>query len=304
MTPDPGTTHLDLDALADALAGEPHPHLSDCASCTSRLAELEAAEARVVASLRALPAPAMPDDLPARLSAAFAAESPLAAAAAAPAAAGNVTALPERAPRRRFLPAAAAAVLLASGGGLGYALLTGGSSSDDTASMAAGDAGAESTGSALPTSSTGTDYADAAAVGAVLPAVLAGGAAGVAADSTTTMAAPAAPPVGGTAPSAALPPEEARASVDVSATAAAPASDPLARLRTPGGLEECLSAVLPPEEPDLRPSALDYATYQGQPALAIVLPDPDPAKLSVFVVGADCAAADARVLSFLRVDAP
>lgn len=275
-------THLDLDQLADALAGEPHEHLSGCADCTSRLAELRAAEAGVLAALRALPAPPVSADLADRLSAAFAAEPPLAEAAEP----SNVTALPARTPRRRFLPAAAAAVLLVSGGGLGYALLSGSSGGEQGAS----DAGAEAVGGAvLVTNTSGTDYADLASVEAVLPGVLAGTAASMLSMDSAAGATAAQPPS-----------EQARTT-----TMQAPlAEDPLARLRTPAGLQDCLSAVLPPEEPDLRPRALDYATYQGQPALAVVLPDPDPAKLSVYVVGADCAAADAKVLGFLRVDAP
>jgi len=302
-----GPLHLDLDQLADALAGEPHEHLTGCADCTSRLAELEAADAGVVAALRALPDPAVPDDLAARLTAAFAAEAPLSAPVAetvlGPAASPRrtITALPAQAPRRRFLPAAAAAVLLVSGGGLGYALVSGSTSGSDTASRNSSDSGAETAGgSDLVLNASGTDYADTAAVTGVLPGVLAGSAGPVLLTDSAAAAVPA-PPVAEAAP----PSAEARTSTEQQAPAAATvAEDLLARLRTPAGLEDCLSAVLPPEEPDLRPRALDYATYQGQPALAVVLPDPDPAKLSVYVVGPDCAVADAKVLAFLRVDAP
>lgn len=283
---DAAPTHLDLDQLADALAGEPHEHLAGCASCTSRLGELQAAEAGVVAALRALPDPPVPAELADRLSAAFAAGSPLAAARS------SVTALPAQAPRRRFLPAAAAAVLLVSGAGLGYALVTGSTSGDDIA--ASGDSAAGlAAGRDLVQNASGADYADPASVSAALPAVLAGTArAAESMDSTAMRAQP-----------------ESEDQADSSAELPAPAAaavpeDPLARLRDPAGLQDCLTAVLPPEEPDLRPRALDYATYQGQPALAVVLPDPEPGKLSVFVVGPDCAAADAKVLSFLRVDAP
>ena len=116
---DTAPSHLDLDQLADALAGEPQEHLAGCADCTSRLAELRAAEAGVVAALRALPDPALPAGLADRLAAAFDAEPPLAARRS------NVTALPERAPRRRLLPVAAAAVLALSAGGIGYAVVSG-----------------------------------------------------------------------------------------------------------------------------------------------------------------------------------
>lgn len=289
MTPS-GPLHLDLDQLADALAGEQHEHLAGCGDCTSRLAELQAAEAGVVAALRALPDPAVPADLAARLTAAFTAEAPLAAPRS------TVTALPAAVPRRRWLPAAAAAVLVVSAGGLGYTLVTGSTSGggSDTASSDSGSVGGAAADLVLSTS--GTDYADPAAVTGALPRILAG----TAETSLTDSAAGTAP-----APAEAAPPDAGRSSSEVPAPAAAMAApDPLARLRTPAGLQDCLSAVLPPEEPDLRPLALDYASYQGQPALAVLLPDPDPAKVSVFVVGPDCAAADAKVLGFLRVDAP
>lgn len=282
--------HLDLDALADALAGQEHEHLRGCASCAGRLSELQAAEATVVAALRALPDPPVPDDLAARLSRALAAEPPLAARRS------SVTALPERATGRRLLPAAAAAVLLLSGTGLGYALLQGGGADEsaDTAGLAAGGATAD-----LVTSSSGTDYADTAAVTGALPSVLAGTAQTFALDS-------AAGSVAGSAESrsADAGASDPSRSAALPAPAAATAPDPLERLRTPAGLADCLFAVLPPEEPDLRPLALDYAQYEGQPALAVMLPDPDPAKVSVYVVGAGCAAADAQLLGFLRVDAP
>lgn len=276
------TSHLDLDALADTLAGEADAessaHLASCASCASRLSELEAAEAGVVASLQRLPDPPLPDGLAERLDAALRAEPPLTTATSA---GSTVTPLPARTPRR-WLPAAAAAVLLVSGGGLGYALLQG--------SAGGGDAGSEAAGglAAPPTSSTGVDYADAAAVSGAIPVLLSGSAGGTTAGSAEMRTES----------------QDSAPAEDSAAIAAAPVEDPLARLRTPEGLQECLAGVLPPEEPDVQPLALDYALYQGQPALAVVLPDPDPATLSVYVVGPQCAQADAQVLTFLRVDAP
>jgi hypothetical protein len=97
---------------------------------------------------------------------------------------------------------------------------------------------------------------------------------------------------------------------DQSKTAPAPAAalpegdEELARLRTPAGLEACLSSLLVEEPPGTRPLAVDYATYDGQPALAVVLPDPDPGSASIFVVGSDCSAADADVLLFRRAPLP
>jgi hypothetical protein len=288
--------HLDLDALADALAGEAGTdgaaHLARCADCTSRLAELQAAETGILAALAALPDPPLPDGLADRLSAALAAEPPLVQERETR---RSVTALPQRAPRRRLLPAAAAAVLLVSGAGLGYALVQGGAG-DDTADTASESSAG---GTALPVSSSGTDYGDAGAVTAALPAVLSGTAAGTAGTAMDSAAGSTQAQTEGEAPS-----DPSRtAQLPAPAVAAAP-PDPLARLRTPEGLDDCLAGVLPPEEPDLQPVALDYAQYQGAPALAIVLPDPDPGTLSVYVVGPQCSQADAQVLTFLRVDRP
>jgi hypothetical protein len=168
------------------------------------------------------------------------------------------------------------------GGLVGWSVLNGsGSDSDDTATSSAQAGAARSAGDGLPRSDSGTDYGDDAAVRAALPGVLAGSAA------AATMAAPL------PAPGAA---QDSAASASV--------ADPLERLREPAGLASCLAALLPPEEPDVRPLALDYATYAGAPALAVVLPDPDPAKLSVFVVGPGCSQADDSTLRFVRVDRP
>ncbi|MGI8537022.1 MAG: hypothetical protein ACR2K2_11105 [Mycobacteriales bacterium] len=258
------TQHLDLDA-----------HLSTCASCADRLAELAVAEVSVAASLAALPAPAVPVGLTDRITAALAAEPPRArtdASRAGPPAhspaapADTVTPLDGRGRARRpWLPAVAAGVILCSGAGLGYALLR----DDDrrvssTASDATGGA-SEGLGAGLVRNDSGLDYADPASVAVGLPGVLAG---------TAT--------------------QRGRAGT----------SDPLGRLRDPAALASCLAALLIPQEPDVRPLALDYASYNGAPALAVLLPDPDPAKVSVFVVGPGCAQADDRTLFFTRLDKP
>lgn len=276
--------HLDLDALADAVAGVADPaataHLASCPSCASRLRELEAAERRVVAVLATLPPPDVPADLAARLSAAIAAEAPLEPAVTT--AGASVTALPARSPRRTWLPVAAAAVLLASGGGLGYALLSGGSGSDD-----AGTAGRQ-----LLASESGTDYADPGSLAASLPAVLAGQATAAPYRSDAEAAGAA----GTTSEDAAT-----TAQAPEAATLSAP--DPLDRLRTTDGLAACL-AGLQDDGAAVEPLAVDYASYAGAPALAVLLPDPDPAKVAVFVVGPDCAQADPQLLHYVRVDRP
>lgn len=295
---DAAAPHLDLDALADVLAGESPSedtsHLRACPSCTSRLAELEAAEARVVAVLSTLPPPPVPEGLAERLSAALADDQPPTAA--------QVTTLPTpRAPRRTWLPAAAAAVAVLSAGGIGYALLAapGGNDAADTAASTQPE-------DDLVLNASGTDYADAAAVEGVLPNLLRGRAGAVELDDPGAQAESGGTAGGGAAqedPAAAAETGDAAATTAEAPTAAL-AADALGRLRTRQGLRDCLSALLPPDEPDLRPLALDYASYAGQPALAVVLPDPDPAKLSVFVVGPQCSQADDSTLHFFRIDAP
>jgi hypothetical protein len=216
----------------------------------------------------------------------------------------SVTALPARRARRNWLPAAAAAVLVVSGAGLGYSLLEGaGRGGNDSLTAAAGDSAAESAAESLVLNASGTDYADPAAVDGALRRVLDG----TAGDVTFAREA---------GPDAAASSEDSDAgeftsesqNEDSDATEPAPATalaaDGLARLRTTDGLADCLTALLPPDEPDVRPLALDYARYQGQPALAVLLPDPDPAKIALYVVGAGCAQDNDSLLQFLRVDSP
>ena len=86
----------------------------------------------------------------------------------------------------------------------------------------------------------------------------------------------------------------------------AAAPDPaLDRLRTADGLAACLAALLPPDDTSVRPLAVDYAAYQGQPALVVLLPADDaPEKVDVFVVGAGCTVGDDQTLFFTRLDRP
>ncbi|MDP9433912.1 MAG: hypothetical protein M3P93_01395, partial [Actinomycetota bacterium] len=80
------------------------------------------------------------------------------------------------------------------------------------------------------------------------------------------------------------------------------APDPLARLRDPDELAGCLSAVTGPDAP--QPLAVDYATFEGRPALLVVLPSARPGKVDAYVVGAGCRAGDDQTLFFTRVDRP
>lgn len=278
--------HLDLDALADTLAGEgdsaASAHLATCPSCASRLRELEAAEQRVVAALSTLPPPTVPADLADRLASALTAQAPLDPTAATTGA--SVTALPTRSPRRTWLPAAAAAVLLASGAGIGWSLLSGGTGSDD----------ADTAGRELLASESGADYADPASLAASLPAVLAGDA-GAARFTDSRRS--------GSAGAAGTTSKDAATTAEAPEAAALSAPGPLDRLRTTDGLAACLVG-LQDDGAAVEPLALDYASYDGAPALAVLLPDPDPAKVAVFVVGPECTQTDPQLLHYVRVDRP
>ncbi len=300
--------HLDLDALADLLAGEGsgEAHLESCPDCAGRLDELAAAEVEVAASLALLPPPELPAGLADRISAALSEERPLATpapagrtgtaagalvpGAAATAASGSgpsdpapgghaATVTPLARGRRRgppaWLPAVAAGVVLLCGAGIGYAVLGDRGDAETTAGTAAESGGDSAATAGPPRSSSGIDYADPTAVSAALPAVLAGEA------------------TAGRQPLAAA-----------EGTSPAPADDPLARLRDPAGLASCLVALLPPEDPDVRPLALDYASYEGTPALAVVLPDPDPGKVGIYVVGPGCSQSADSLVFFSRLDRP
>lgn len=285
------------DALADVLAGEADPevvdHVADCPVCSSALADLQAALPAVAAALAGLPAVPSPAGLQDRLSAALAAD------AGAHHTATVLPLLPDR--RRGWLPwaggLAAAAVLVV--GGLVLAG-RGGSPEATTTSSAAAPIPARPV-----LNSTGTDYGrDGKALAAALPALLAGPASGRAADSAPSGGS-ASPHVLGKsvpAPTPSSGPQD-RAAPSTSgrpSVARGVGADPLARLRTVDGLASCLSSLTTPDVPG-SPLAVDYAAFDGQPALVVVLPSTRIGKVDVFVLGADCSAQDAKVLFFSRV---
>ncbi len=274
--------HLDLDALADVLAGQAEgPHLEGCDACRASLAELELALAQVTDLLHALPDPELPEGLAERLDAAVALERRTARAGA------GATVTPLAARRGlRWMPVAggiAAAAVLVTGG----IVLTHGSGRSPKATTAAG-------AGTIARSSTGTAYArDGKALAAELPALLKGNApandsrAGM---SSTAGVNPQSAPLSAPQPSAGV-------------NKGAPVQDPLAALRGTTGLAACLSALTDPHDPGV-PLALDYATFDGQPALVAVLPSAKSDKVDVFVVGAGCSAADANLLFFARLAKP
>lgn len=287
--------HLDLDALADVLAGEPAAHLgahlATCASCRAAVSEFEAALAPVQAALVELPTPELPDAVAVAVEDVIAEERrasatdravpstpPAVPAATTPPAvpavpAATVTPMAAGRDRRtRWLPIAsgvAAAAALVVGA---IVVLPGGGGSSDQDSTLSDTAGIRS-------SSTGTDYGkDGAALSRALPSLLIGSAPkGVAGASQ-----PGAPSV-----------TDGRAE----------STDALAALREPASLASCLASLSDVDDPGI-PLALDYASFEGQPALVVVLPTTRTDKVDVFVVGAGCSQADAKVLFFTRLTRP
>jgi hypothetical protein len=273
--------HLDLDALADVLADEPPAgalaHLVGCADCRAGLEDLRAGSELVAGALAGLPDPELPPGLVERLDAALR-DGALTTAA--------VTTLPVARNRStRWLTAAAAGVVLLGGAGYGVSQLTGRPSGSSSSSTAAGVRGSTTApaGAPIVRDQPGTDYTDAHALAAAVPALLGG-----AADTMSLKAAGPSPLSGSTAPQEAAP-------------LARSAADPLAGLRTPAGLADCLTALLPADDPAVRPLALDYAAYRGTPALVVVLPATDPARVDVFVVGPGCSRANDSTLLYTSV---
>ncbi len=300
------SAHLDADALADLLAGEGDDtavdHVGGCEMCSAALVDLSDAQEEVRRALAALPEPAVPADLAARLDAALRAEPPPApgpsrrarpasgpwvshddrdederpvplSPRSAPGPAGDRGARPRAAWLVRSAAGALAALVL--GGG---ALLVAGQrhgDNDGAASSAAG-GGAPPTGLApgsapaaappaagVPVRATGTDYARDGALADAVPRLL------------------------GT-------------SAGASAAGPSPAGTPAAaRLRDPAALAECLSGLGPRP-----PLALDAAAYDGRPALLVVLPADDPARVEAYVVGDACRRADPQVLTRRQLPRP
>ncbi len=287
------TPHADLDALADLLAGEGTPeqaaHLAGCPACQVSLTELTAADGQVRATLHSLPVPEFPADLATRLASLVAAER-TASPTPRPGTPVAATVTPLASRRQvRWWPAAsgvaAAAALI-----LGAVVVTqgGGSSPDATTAL--------TKRAALPTSSTGNDYTqDGELLTAVLPSLLAGNA--DPALRSIVGGAPAVP-----APAAPRGASEAPAA-DNGAVTELSVVDPLAPLRDPATLAGCLAGLSDDSDPGI-PLALDYAAYQGAPALVVVLPTTKAGKVDVFVVGAGCTQADADLLFFTRLDDP
>lgn len=272
--------HLSLDALSDVLAGEYSDHLDSCAVCRTEVDALRAAMSPVALALASLRDPEPPAWLADRLTAAVAAQrlndpDPAVSVAQSAVAASTVTPLTPHRNRVRWLPVgaglAAAAALVVGGVVL---VNRGGDPPTTTASHPS-----------YRSNSTGSDYRkDGTLLAAELPGLLAGT---VTTDRVGAATKQASPVNGLAAPQ----------------PAGAASVDPLANLRATAGLAACLTALSDAKDPGL-PLALDYATFEGQPALVVILPASKPRKVDVFVVGAACAQADAHLLFFTRLAKP
>ncbi len=266
-------THLDLAELADVLCGEAGAdateHATTCPVCSAVLTDLAAAQVPLLASLATLPDPEPPAGLDERLLAAFARER------RAQTSTGTATVLPLPARRRppAWLTGAAAAAALIGVVGGGIALLSRGSTNSTTA--APGAAPTQTTGPAVLRLATGTAYRKLGpSFSTALPLLLG-------AKTTAALAAP-------------------QLKTDELKSAAA---DPLARLRADSALAGCLASLTTPNDPGL-PLAVDFASYEGAPALVVVLPSPKPATVDVYVVGPACTQADADLKYFVRLPRP
>ncbi len=276
-------THLDLDRLADLEEdlltpdeeGAAQTHLDECAECRARQAQL--ADTRAV--LSNLPPEPMPAAVSARIEAALSALP-------------STTIVPLAASKRRGWrahPTAAGLGAAASVAALVAALVVGRTSSHDSSSSAGGSAetaGAAGTATSSiplpPPSVTGTKYSF-HNLGRTVPALLHPSAALAVAPNTGAQPAP----------------QASKRSTDASASP--PAA--LSRLfTTPGALEACVRGI--EGGPAAQPLAIDFATFQGAPAVLVILPGLDQGKVDAWFVGPSCTSTDVNLLRYRSLPAP
>ena len=272
-------SHLDLDRLADLEedlltpdeAGEAEAHLRDCADCRGLQAQLRGTRSL----LTALPPEQMPAAVSARIDAAL---------SALPA----TTIVPLSSKRRgwRAHPTAAGLGAAAAVAALVAALVVGKTSSHSPSTEAGGSADSLGTGAArasvpLPTTSVSGNHYTAHNLDRTVSALL------------TPVTAMAATPQGG-----------AGATPQPSTAKAAASPEPaLNRLFTsPAALEACVRGI--EGGPAVQPLAIDFATYQGAPAVLVVLPGLEQGKVDAWFVGANCTASDPNLLRYRSLPDP
>lgn len=270
-------THLDLDRLAeleeDLLTPEDsataRSHLDECADCRALQARLDATRALV----STLPPDPMPAVVAARIDAALEALP-------------STTIVPLSSRRRgwRAHPTAAGLGAAAAIAALVSALVIGRTSSGPSSNAgdhgdAAGAASAARTAPIpLPTTTvSGTHYTSRNL-----------------AQSVSALLQPATPLAATAAGSTAAP----------QASSATPSPEPaLTRLFTsPAALQACVRGI--EGGPAVTPLAIDFATYQGAPAVLIVLPGLEAGNVDAWFVGANCTSSDPNLLRYRSLPAP
>jgi len=266
------TEHIDIEVLADyaeALLGSAESarvsrHLEECPSCAEQLTAL----GDVSAYLSALPPPAMPPGIAARIETAIAAESRERSAQSAPADAPAGTVVPFRSRSRRWLApltAAAAAVVVVGGGYAVVKQLSGGPASEDTAPNTAV---ATSSAPALPKAAaptmmkSGTHYTS-DALGTQVNSVMRKSESGT----------------------GALHPKAGR-------------DTPPATM--PAGVAGCVDRLT--DQVGSGPLLVDSGTYDGRAVKVLVFrKDATPSRYDVWIVGAGCSADSSDVVSHTSV---
>lgn len=259
-------------------AGEEHTaaeeqvrtHLAGCAGCRAALADI----ADVRGQLRGLATVALPPDVAARLQMALADE---AARPTQPHTADRPAgSAGSRIHRRRWRPqpglvaasVVALLVLVIGGGALANRASnhTGSSSADRSASRVTGSAQGQATAGTVFAAS-GRDYSPATVDGDVRR-LLTGQPAATADSRPSSSAA---------APNLVVPGRSGGSSNG---------ADPLARLRRPAALAACVRTLTGGRA--ATPLAVDYAAYQGTPAVVVVLPGTHVRIVLVYVAAASC----------------
>lgn len=272
---EPVVDHPGDDALCDfdegLLAGTPaeadvQSHVAGCAFCADFIALLSSTREQ----LAALPAVPMPADVVERIHAALATEAAVDAEQASQPAAAVTSLDAARSSRRSRGPrwtrgagAVAAGIALLMAGAVGFSALNSGNEKSGTisSSIEGGNSAPKSDGSgrdALAQNYTRATLADG------VRALVTGRSAAVGVPQTKS-ASP--QPLGTQQQDKVGPPD-------------------LARLRSPAQLAACIAELT--GRPGVAPLAVEYATYEGEPAVIIVLPDADPAVVQAWVVGPGC----------------
>jgi hypothetical protein len=286
---------LQIGALDDESAAHARDHLAQCAQCRA----VADALVEVSATLAALPAVTVPEDIAERWTAALAAEPVLAAS-------GGATVVPmgAKTPARsgswsgRGLAIAASAAGLLLVAALAYPMLTHDNSGSHTVAPLAGNASQDTaegnSTEAIPAAVvSGTEYQTSSLEHQVTAQL-------------ATYASPAAASTDGagatdfTASPSTTPTPTPTPSVSTSVTP--PVKNAPLMVADRNAELACLSAFL---NPGSVPLLVDVAAFQGQPAVVVVVPaSDDPTKIEVWVMARHCTPTNYQVLYFLRIDRP